>query len=847
MARLIPFQQADEQAYMLEFTSGKMRVYKDGVLVVSAAAVATITGLTIFEGGTYITVADSDALANGDHITITGIADGSTTELNGREFVLADKASLTLELLDPVSGAKIVGTGFAAYVPGSGGSVFDVYEIATPYLAADLADIAFAQTFDTMYIDHYKYTPRKLTIDATGVWTLATYTRTADPFTASGTFAVTYAAHYATAQAFGPAGIYISPAVGATAISGAVYTLSGCEEDAAINGNSYRVQSSNYYGTTYWVLYNPTTGELAAPGADAGIAIAGGLATAAVENPIALAFYESRLIHAGTNRRPTTLFLSCAPSDTGASRFDVFTGATDLTPDDALFFGMAPVNGSVAYIVWAGGTNKHLLIGTFGGVFRVSGGGFDEPITPTSINIRQLDAFGCEAVPPALNGSQVFFIQRGGGTLRGVRYSQDADDLVTVDMCLNADQIGTSPLKRVVLQTAKPDVVWVVREDGILAGLTVQNAERIAGWHRHKIGGTNAKVIDIATLPRPGLSDQIYIVAERTIDGVTSRSVEVMYDDVLFPDVEDFYSTEDNFETDRLAYRGVVYRQQAQYVHMDSAASYDGSDRGVAAAATLTPGATAVTVGSVDVAFTASADVFTAADVGKQIWRQPDAVTGLGAGRAEITSYVDATDVLCTITEAFNAVTAIPAGDWFFAVDEVAGLSHLEGETVAVVLDGAVHADGKTGGDYETVTVADGKITLTAGDPLAAVFAAVIHVGLPYDGLLQTHNLELGGRTGPAQTKPRNICDIGIRFLHSLGCEYGTSLYKTEQIVHRDNTMSMDRPVPVFSGIKKLHYSDQWSGKDTDNEKLVSVAQRLPLPCVVQFVDVTYESGEDEE
>jgi hypothetical protein len=87
--------------------------------------------------------------------------------------------------------------------------------------------------------------------------------------------------------------------------------------------------------------------------------------------------------------------------------------------------------------------------------------------------------------------------------------------------------------------------------------------------------------------------------------------------------------------------------------------------------------------------------------------------------------------------------------------------------------------------------------------------------------------------------------EFGIRFLNSLGCEYGTDPYNTEQIVHRDNTMETDRPVPVFSGIKKLPYSDTWSTVDSGNEKTIIVAQRLPLPCTVQFVDIQFETGDE--
>lgn len=833
VARLIPFQFNDAQAYMLEFTPGKMRVYVNGAL--KTVARTTVTGIDL-GATTVVHLTSATGLSNGDDVIITGLV--GATWLNGRQVRLAGGAALTFRLTDPVSGADIVSTSLPAW--SSGGDVAEIYEIASPYLVGELDDIFFAQTIDAMYLDHYGYTARKITVDSGGAFVLDVYTRTNDPFgVGSGNLTVVDSSRIT----YGPdIGIYLHVTVGVVT-AGAVYTLSGCEEDAEINGNSYKLEA--YINPGYFKLLNATTGEVVVPGSGAYIVIAGGVATPALvgtDNPICPAFYENRLAHAGTNVRPRTLFLSMAPvAASGLSRFETFTGGT--AADNACFFSLAPVNGSVDYIAWAGGTSKYLLIGTFGGVFRVSGGGIDEPITPSSINVKQIDAFGCAPAAPALNGNQAFFIQRGGVTLRGVQYSLDADDLTSVDMCQNADQIAESPLRRVVLQTAKPDALWVTRDDGVLCGMTVQGSERVAGWHRHKIGGTAAKVIDIAVLPRPDAPDQLYIVAERTINGITRRSVEIMTDDVVFPDPEDFYTGEDNFLTDRATYRAAVYRRQEQYIHVDSAMSYDGSDRGVAAAATLTPAAGGVTLGA-SVVFTASAAVFTAADVGKQLWKKPNGDTGVGAGRATITAYSSTTQVTATITEVFDSVSTIAAGDWYFAVSSVSGLSALEGENVAVLIDGAVHADGVVGGDYETTTIANGVATLLDSDD-DPVFAAVVHIGLPYEGFLQTQNLEIGGRSGPAQTKPRNICEFGIRFLNSLGCEYGTNLYKTEKIVHRDNTMVMDRPIPVFSGIRKLPYADNWSSVDSNNEKNVIIVQRLPLPCTVQFVDIQFETGDE--
>ncbi len=128
-----------------------------------------------------------------------------------------------------------------------------------------------------------------------------------------------------------------------------------------------------------------------------------------------------------------------------------------------------------------------------------------------------------------------------------------------------------------------------------------------------------------------------------------------------------------------------------------------------------------------------------------------------------------------------------------------------------------------------------------------ALRAAVLRGGLPYIGIVQTHNLEMGGRLGPSQSKPRNITEINARFMNSLGVEYGTDPYKMRKIDHRLSDAGFDRPAPVFSGIRRVKLEDSWSGlDDATREKNVVICQRLPLPAIIQFLDVTYDTSDGE-
>ncbi len=845
VARSVPFVLNSSTKYMLEFTAGYMRVYKNGAL--STLPRTTITAITRAAQGV-ITVASTTNLSNDDEVVLGDIE--GMPELNGRQVLLANNVGSTYKIKDPVTGSYINTSEYGAYT--SGGTVSEVYEIATPYLAADLDNLQWAPdgNTSTMYITCVGYAPRKLVVDASDIFTLSTYSRTNDPFVPTAAISLVSTGNIGVwrsgAAAEGLAGQTIAAGYtvvvfpqGTTIYAGALYTFAAVVGTTEINTGVYTLtvfRATDAIGAVVIPdLYTQVDAVMAviktAAGADVNSAawtayVSGGTATPATETPIGCAFYESRLWLLGSNQRPNTVFGSRAPDDDGNPRYDDFTGGT--AADDACFFALAPASGQVDYLTWGRGTSKFLFAGSFGGPFRISGSGLDEPITPSSINVRQLDLAGCEAVMTA-GGARVFFIQRGGTSIRALRYNSDLEDYESYDMMLNAEHIADSPLRRVALQTGRPDILWAIREDGVLVGVTVQGNENVAGWHRHKAGGTDAKFLDVQPLPRTDKNDQLWAVTERVINSVTRRYMEFQTDPVVFPDIEDFYTGPDNRDDDLESWKNAVYRRQEEYIHLDCAGTYNGSDRGTAAAATLTPGA----LTGDDVAFTASAAVFKSTDVGSELWKKPNRETGVGSGRAVITAYVSTTQVTCDIEVDFDSVDAVAAGAWHFAVDTIY-VPHLDRATVGVLIDGAVYSDG-IGDVGQVATVDNCKVQLSD-------VAAVVHVGFPYDGFVKTHNLELtAGGQGPAQAKPRVLSEANIRFLASLGVDYGTDIYDLEQIEWRTAMDAVDRPAPVFSGIRRVQIKDSTSREEG---KFIIISQRVPLPCVVQSIDLLFDTTE---
>ena len=171
--RLIPFQFKTSDTYILEFGNQVMRVYRDGLVVLNATD-KTITGATA--ANPVVITSNSHGFSNGDEIYIDNV--GGMTQLNGRQFRVASSSTNSFALKN-LFDEDLDGSNFTAYT--SGGTATLIYETPTPYAAADIFDLRFAQSADVMYIVHPSYPIRTLTRSGHNNWTFATLSITGSP------------------------------------------------------------------------------------------------------------------------------------------------------------------------------------------------------------------------------------------------------------------------------------------------------------------------------------------------------------------------------------------------------------------------------------------------------------------------------------------------------------------------------------------------------------------------------------------------------------------------------------------------------------------------------------------
>jgi hypothetical protein len=161
--RLIQFQASFNVGYLLEFGDHYIRFFIDGAPVLETAF--NVTGASQ-AASCIVQIAANNFVIN-DWIFIDNIA--GMTQLNGRYYKVLNVAGNAVTIGD-LNGVAINSTGYTAY--SSGGRSARIYKIVSPYAAADLALIKFAQNVNQMVICHPSYAPQVLTLIAATTWTI---------------------------------------------------------------------------------------------------------------------------------------------------------------------------------------------------------------------------------------------------------------------------------------------------------------------------------------------------------------------------------------------------------------------------------------------------------------------------------------------------------------------------------------------------------------------------------------------------------------------------------------------------------------------------------------------------
>ena len=147
-----------------------------------------------------------------------------------------------------------------------------------------------------------------------------------------------------------------------------------------------------------------------------------------------------------------------------------------------------------------------------------------DAITPSSISVRPQSYIGASTVQPQIINTNLLYAAARGGHVRELSYDYTAGGYITGDISIRAPHLFTEDNVVVDMALTKsPDpVLWCVRQDGVLLGLSYVPEQKIAAWFEYKTDGA----FESAAVVQEGLNDYLYAVVRRTVNGQTRRFVE---------------------------------------------------------------------------------------------------------------------------------------------------------------------------------------------------------------------------------------------------------------------------------------------------------------------------------
>ncbi len=514
--RLIPFAFSADQTVVLEFGHQYIRFHLNGETQLEAAkAIVSIVGSTV--------TVTSHGYSTGDWVFI-GTRFHKVTSTGANTFTTTDL--------------------WGVATTAAGATAARVYTLASPYADTDLFDLHYAQSADIITITHPSYATRELARVSATNWTLTsvTFAPPAAPGTAPTVTVnqpVTPTSSVAN-QDYEYAYTYIDANETESLPSG---TTTGVNA-LGLQGNNNEISWSAITGATRYNVYKLRGGILGYIGSTTGTSIVDDniladttqappgdvieLNTGTGDYPSATVYHEQRRWFAGTDDKPQVLW---------ATRTGTETNLTSSIPSrdaDGLEVRVAASQyNRIRHLV----ALSDLIALTAGGEFRIFADGAPA-ITPTSISIKPQGYAGSSNVQPAVTTGSLLYVQAQGSRIRELSYSWEANSYRSVDASIMAPhRFNGYTLTQIAYARAPESVLWAVRNDGVLLGMTYVPDQQVYGWHAHDTDGTFESVCVVAE----GNEDVLYAVVNRTIDGRTVRYIERLHSRVFTDQVDAFY------------------------------------------------------------------------------------------------------------------------------------------------------------------------------------------------------------------------------------------------------------------------------------------------------------------
>jgi hypothetical protein len=505
--------------------------------------------------------------------------------------------------------------------------------------------------------------------------------------------------------------------------------------------------------------------------------------------PACCLYYKARLYFAATQAKITTLWAS----ETGQYNNFVIGGTvTDTSP---LQFTIADITQTIENLF--GGDNS-LIVTSADGIVAVNGGGVGTAITASSIEANLTSADGANGTVPFKKDGLVFYIGRNNRNMYYFSYDLLTESFIAEDANFISYDITQGGIGKIRWKKDRNDLIYGIRNDGVLLTLNFKQKENIIGWHTQRSQGVFK---DQAVITDNEGNPQLFALVVRN----GSYYIERMADHVQFAERTQFFTYNPAIETaeeaekrDTEAYNRVIAEQLCDCIYLDNASTIENLQQN------------SITYNPANGRITATSGVFVAGDVGKHISYKT--MTGYESGRFEITGYVSATVVDVTVLQEPTTNTY---PEWYLSFRTISGLSQYNGHTVGIVTDGGYLSEFLISGGTQDL----GQQTLTAV------------IGYGYTAIAKSFCLGFQAGAENTQTTMKAISQVGIRCVSSAGGKIGSSLYALEPVQElSQNDINYLPPIPI-DGTKYVTYVD-----DNTKDKFFYFVQDEPLPFTITSV-----------
>lgn len=166
--------------------------------------------------------------------------------------------------------------------------------------------------------------------------------------------------------------------------------------------------------------------------------------------------------------------------------------------------------------LWVKVDKTAMIVGTPSGEILITPINPAEPVSGDNIQAAPNSSYGSAEVWPVDIGTAGLFVQRGGRKVREAEYTFERDRFVGVNLTIWARHITRSGVKQLAFQQEPEELLWGVRNDGVLFAHPHSPEQQVKGISRQALGAGTA--LSITAIPsEDGGRDELWALAD--LDG----------------------------------------------------------------------------------------------------------------------------------------------------------------------------------------------------------------------------------------------------------------------------------------------------------------------------------------